>query len=74
MSIDENNDLEANELNVSLVIYQHVLATGLTLPLEMLLAGEAFSRRYDKSAVKLVTQFISQENKSILTQYNLQII
>ena len=74
MSIDENNDLEANELNVSLVIYQHVLATGLTLPLEMLLAGEAFSRRYDKSSVKLVTEFVSQENKPIASRAGLQLL
>ena len=48
-----------NELGLSLVIYQHVLATGLTLPLEMLSAGEAFARRYDKTAVTCWLNFFS---------------
>ncbi len=60
-----------SQLQVSLVIYQDVLATGLTLPLEMLFAGEAFSRRYDKSAVKLKTQLISQESDPVTSRAGL---
>jgi transcriptional regulator GlxA family with amidase domain len=60
-----------NELQISLVIYQHVLATGLTLPLEMLLAGEAFAQRYDKSAIKLKTQLVSQESSPIISRAGL---
>jgi len=64
---------QANQLQVGLVIYQHVLATGLTLPLEMLLAGEAFARRYDKSTIKLKTQLISQEQKAITSRAGIQL-
>jgi len=60
-----------SQLRVGLVIYQDVLATGLTLPLEMLLAGEAFSRRYDKSAVMLKTQLISQESEPVTSRAGL---
>jgi len=74
MPVDKNNTVEGNQLNVSLVIYQHVLATGLTLPLEMLLAGEALARRYDKSTVKLITQFVSQENKAITSRAGLKLL
>ena len=63
-----------SELNVSLVIYQHVLATGLTLPLEMLLAGEAFARRYDKSTIKLKTQFVSQDNKAVASRAGIHLL
>ena len=74
MLIDEDNNSTTKQLNVSLVIYQHVLATGLTLPLEMLLAGEAFARCYDKSTIKLVTQFVSQENKAITSRAGIQLL
>jgi len=53
------------QLMVTLLIYPHVLATGVTLPVEMLLAGEAFARRYDKSVLKLTTQFLSESADSI---------
>lgn len=74
MPINKNNDAKINQLHVGLVIYQHVLATGLTLPLEMLLAGEAFARRYDKSTIKLKTQLISQENKAVTSRAGIQFL
>jgi len=74
MPIHKNNTSKTNQLRVSLVIYQHVLATGLTLPLEMLLAGEAFARRYDKSAIKLKTQLVSQENRAVTSRAGIQFL
>ncbi len=61
-------------LAVSLVFYPHVLATSLTLPIEMLLAGEAFARRYDRSAVKLVTQFVSENQPVINSRAGLNLV
>lgn len=52
--------MKTKNLDVNLVIYPHVLATGVTLPVEMLLAGEAFAKRYDKTVVQLNTQFLSE--------------
>jgi transcriptional regulator GlxA family with amidase domain len=49
-----------SSLLVHLAIYPHVLATGVTLPVEMLLAGEAFARRYDKNVTQLSTQLLSE--------------
>ena len=63
-----------NTLDVSLVIYQHVLATSLTLPLEMLSAGEAFARRYDKSTIKLKTQLLGQDDKAITSRAGIQFL
>tara|TARA_R110001583_G_scaffold1152_11_gene9573 strand:- start:4135 stop:5202 length:1068 start_codon:yes stop_codon:yes gene_type:complete len=74
MLIDKKNTSKTNQLQVGLAIYQHVLATGLTLPLEMLLAGEAFARRYDKSALKLKTLFVSQDSKVITSRAGIQFL
>ena len=63
-----------NTLDVSLVIYQHVLATSLTLPLEMLSAGEAFASRYDKSTIKLKTQLLGQDDKPITSRACIQFL
>jgi len=74
MAINKNNDSQLKQLQVGLVIYQHMLATSLTLPLEMLSAGEAFARRYDKSTIKLQTQLVSQENKAITSRAGIQFL
>jgi len=61
-------------LTVNLLIYPHVLATGVTLPVEMLLAGEAFARRYDKSVLKLTTQFLSEDSASIKSRAGITMV
>lgn len=74
MPINKAQLSQKNQLQVSLVIYQHVLATSLTLPLEMLLAGEAFARRYDKSTVKLQTHLVGQEDKAVTSRAGMQFL
>mgnify|MGYP005990543781 CR=1 FL=1 len=69
------NKIKKNEtLNVNLLIYPHVLATGVTLPVEMLLAGEAFARRYDKSVIKLNTQFLSESVTTIKSRAGITMV
>jgi len=63
-----------DKLTVNLLIYPHVLATGVTLPVEMLLAGEAFARRYDKSVLKLTTQFLSETSTSIKSRAGITMV
>ena len=67
-------ETEIERLSVSLLVYQHVLATSLTLPLEMLLAGEAFARRYDKSAIQLNTQLLGQYADKIKSRAGINIV
>ena len=74
MPLNKESSTLAESLQVSLIIYQHVLATGLTLPLEMLLAGEAFARRYNKSAMKLHTQLVSQDKCAITSRAGIQFV
>lgn len=63
-----------DQLHVSLAIYQHVLATSLTLPVEMLLAGEAFAKRYDQSANTLLTQFVSDGDAMIRSRAGMSLV
>ena len=74
MQLDENIPAQRQQLKVGLVIYQHVLATSLTLPLEMLLAGEAFARRYDKTTIKLTTEFVSQTKQPVSSRAGIQLL
>lgn len=61
-----NDEVNGNDkLTINLLVYTHVLATSLTLPVEMLMAGEAFARRYDKSVLKLETKFLSEKRDVI---------
>lgn len=69
-----NKKTEVDRLSVSLLVYPHVLATSLTLPLEMLLAGEAFARRYDKSVTKLSTQILGQTPNAIKSRAGIKIV
>jgi len=69
-----NKVSKTKRLSVNLLIYPHVLATGVTLPIEMLLAGEAFARRYDKSVIKLNTQFLSETSTSIKSRAGITMI
>lgn len=69
-----NKQVNTNKLSVNLVIYPHVLATGVALPVEMLLAGEAFARRYDQSVLKLTTQFMSERSTSIKSRAGITMV
>ncbi|GAA6172113.1 helix-turn-helix domain-containing protein [Colwellia sp. KU-HH00111] len=69
-----DHQVSTEQLHVSLIIYQHVLATGLTLPLEMLLAGEAFARRYNKGSIRLHTQLVSQEASAVTSRAGIQFL
>ena len=47
-------------INVALVLYDHMLATSVSLPIEMLRAGEAFARREDRQSPKLSIEMVSE--------------
>ena len=64
----------SDSLTVNLLIYPHVLATGVTLPVEMLLAGEAFARRHDKSVLALNTQFLSESSDKIKSRAGITMV
>lgn len=59
--------------NVAFLVYQHVLATSLTLPIEMLKAGEAFAARQDPKARPLAIQLVAQDMTPIQSRAGISI-
>lgn len=45
---------------IAIAVYEHVLATSITLPVEMLKAGEAFARRKSKLAPALSIELVAE--------------
>lgn len=56
------------ELKVAILVYQSMLATSLTLPVEMLLAGYGFAARHNKKAARLAIQLVGESNEAIASQ------
>lgn len=55
-------------VNIALVLYDHMLATSVSLPIEMLRAGEAFARRENKGVPKLKIEMVSEKLAPIRTR------
>jgi transcriptional regulator GlxA family with amidase domain len=55
-------------VNISLLIYDHMLTTSVSLPIEMLRAGEAIARKQDKNAPKLSIQMIGETLAPVSTR------
>ncbi|WP_166109327.1 helix-turn-helix domain-containing protein [Pseudoalteromonas sp. Z9A5] len=63
-------------LNIAIAVYPHLLITSLTLPIEMLRAGEAFAKGHsDKQNFRpLAINLVAKSNDSISSQAGLAII
>jgi transcriptional regulator GlxA family with amidase domain len=61
-------------INIALVIYEHVLATSLTLPIEMLRAGEAFAQNKKVGAAKLNIKLISNSSQPISARAGISLL
>lgn len=57
--------MRSPEINIALLIYEQVLATSLTLPIEMLRAGEAYAKRKSANAATLNIQLVSSHKNII---------
>ena len=60
--------------NVAFLVYQHVLATSLTLPIEMLKAGEAFALRQDPNVRPLHVELVAQTSDAIKSRAGIAIL
>jgi transcriptional regulator GlxA family with amidase domain len=65
---------QKNQFNVAFLVYQHVLATSLTLPIEMLKAGEAFAARQDPTVRRLAIQLVAQDMTPIQSRAGINIM
>ena len=59
---------QRKQITVSLILYDHMLATSVSLPVEMLRAGEALAYQEDKSAPKLNIQMVAESTKAVSTR------
>ena len=57
-----------NKVHVALILYDHMLSTSVSLPVEMLRAGEAFALRKNKNVKKLSIEMVSETLKPIVTR------
>ncbi|GHE93345.1 GlxA family transcriptional regulator [Thalassotalea profundi] len=61
-------------ITISLILYDHMLATSVSLPVEMLRAGEAIAFQEDRSAPKLNIQMVAESNKAVSTRSLIKLI
>jgi transcriptional regulator GlxA family with amidase domain len=57
-----------NKVQVALVLYDHMLSTSVSLPVEMLRAGEAFAVRKNKSVKRLSIEMVSENMQPVVTR------
>ncbi len=57
-----------NKVHVALVLYDHMLSTSVSLPVEMLRAGEAFALRKNKQVKQLSIEMVSETLNPIVTR------
>jgi len=56
------------QVKVALVLYNHMLSTSVSLPVEMLRAGEAFARRKNKAVKRLSIEMVGEELSAVTTR------
>ncbi|NRA84972.1 MAG: helix-turn-helix domain-containing protein [Gammaproteobacteria bacterium] len=63
-----------DNFNVAFLVYQHVLATSLTLPIEMLKAGEAFAKQQSNSYRKLNIELVGKDMAAVESRAGIYIV
>ena len=57
-----------NKVHVALVLYNHMLSTSVSLPIEMLRAGEAFALRKNKKVKRLAIEMVGETMVPVVTR------
>ncbi|GAA6203753.1 helix-turn-helix domain-containing protein [Thalassotalea sp. SU-HH00458] len=56
------------KINIALILYDGMLATSVSLPVEMLRAGEAIGRQANKKAPRLSIQMVAENEQPVVTR------
>ncbi|WP_441004230.1 GlxA family transcriptional regulator [Pseudocolwellia agarivorans] len=56
------------KIKVALILYNHMLSTSVSLPVEMLRAGEAFALRKNKTAKRLSIEMVGEDLSPVTTR------
>lgn len=59
---------QKRQLNIALLLYDHMLATSVSLPVEMLRAGEAVALQQNRNAPRLAIQMVAESIQPISTR------
>jgi len=62
------NPLKLNRIKVALILYDDMLSTSVSLPVEMLRAGEAFALRENKSTKRLSFEMVGENLSPVITR------
>ena len=62
------NTIKTNTVRVALTLYDHMLSTSVSLPIEMLRAGEAFALRKNKKVKRLSIEMIGEDLCPVITR------
>jgi len=62
------SQIESKKVRVALMLYDHMLSTSVSLPIEMLRAGEAFAIRKNSSAKRLSIEMVGENYSPVLTR------
>jgi transcriptional regulator GlxA family with amidase domain len=60
--------MKRKKVKIALILYDHMLATSVSLPVEMLRAGEAVGIQQNKLAPRLSIQMVSENEKAVTTR------
>jgi transcriptional regulator GlxA family with amidase domain len=55
-------------VKVALILYDHMLSTSVSLPVEMLRAGEAFALRKNRNSPRLVFEMVGETKRPVATR------
>ena len=71
-----DNNLVLSPLQISILVYQHLLITSVTLPIEMLRAGEAYAKGHINSGTfrPLTINLIAEDSEPIKNRSGLAIL
>ena len=64
----QNSTNSIPKVSIALVLYDHMLATSVSLPVEMLRAGEAAGIRENPNAPRLSIQMVAEQRKPVATR------
>lgn len=62
------NSIKSNKVKIALMLYDHMLSTSVSLPVEMLRAGEAFALRKNKTAKQLSIELVGENLSPVTTR------
>jgi len=72
--IDKITNRRRKKVRIALMLYDHMLATSVSLPVEMLRAGEAVALQENKRAPRLAIQMVAESNVPVSTRALLQLL